>query len=192
MAQLRKLSTGAWIAVGLVVGLVLAPAGAIAATSLVGIVAANGTRAGVTGAGQLNVAEAGPVTFRELGVPSPSGCATIFKVPAVDGFIIKSITFDTWADPTPGGGNVAAVYSGAGCSAANEVFVANPGGVGDSTVPFDPGFAVGPNGILTYNVGGNVLADVYITGYLVPKADVGSGTHPPLVAHGLSGSFGRK
>lgn len=188
MAQLRKLSTGAWIAVGLVAGLVLAPAAAIGATNLVGIVAASGTRAGVTKAGQLNVAEASPTSFRELKAFSTTGCAQLIKVPASDGFIIKSVTIDTWSDPTPGNDNFASVYLGSGCNSSHEVILINPGSIGSTTVPFDPGFAVPPNGILTYNVSGNVGADVYVTGYLVPKSDVGSGTHIMMVAHGLSGA----
>jgi hypothetical protein len=187
MARLRKLSTGAWIAVGLVVGLVLAPAGAIAATNLVGIVASNGARASVTAAGQLRVAEASPTSFRELKAFSTTGCARLIKVPANDGFIVKSVTFDTFDDPTPGGSNFASVYLGAGCNENQELALVNPGSVGSTTVPLDPGFAVPPNGILTYNVVGNVGADVYVTGYLVPKADVGSGTHVPMVV-GLSGA----
>lgn len=189
MAQLRKLSTGAWIALGLAVGLVLAPAGAIAATNLVGIVASNGARASVTAAGQLRVAEASATSFRELKAISTTGCAKLIKVPANDGFIIKSVTFDTWDDPTPGGGNFASVYLGSGCNPNQEVIVINPGSVGGTTVPLDPGFAVPPNGVLTYNVAGNVSADVYVTGYLVPKADVASGTHIPLRT-GFSGQRG--
>jgi hypothetical protein len=80
------------------------------------------------------------------------------------------------------------VYLGSGCNHSHEVVLINPGSVGGTTIPFDPGFAVPANGVLTYNVSGNIGADVYVTGYLVPKADVGPGTQIPMAVRGLSGS----
>ena len=164
----------------------VAPAAAYAAVSLVGIVGSNGKRAQVTGANQLQTAEATPSQFRAINffVVGSSGCDTIFTAPSTKGFVLKQALFDVWANPTPGAGEFVAIYGEPTCS--NPVALINPESVNGYVVPFEPGFAVKSGSSLYGTTGGSVAADLYLLGYLVPKSAVPATTSVARVPHTAS------
>jgi len=173
VSRLRSLSTGAWIAIGLVAGSILAPATAVAATSLVGIVGPNNVRAGVTSAGQLRTAEAAPYAFQVYarnGVVS-GGCSVITTSVGTKAYIAKQVVFNVYEDPTPGAGDYVALYSDAACS-SQPIAVVTPGLVNAWTYPLDPGFAIQAGGGLYAQAFGGVESDVTVYGYTVGATDV--------------------
>jgi hypothetical protein len=173
MSRLRKLSTGAWIAIGLVVGSILAPAAAVAAQTVVGIVGSNNVRAGVTLAGQLRTAEAPPSSmqvYARNGVVS-GACSAVASSVGTRGYIAKQIVFNVYADPTPGAGDYVALYTDAACG-TQPIAIITPALVNAWTYPLDPGFAIQAGGGLYAEAFGGVESDVTVYGYTVPATDV--------------------
>jgi hypothetical protein len=175
VSRLRSLSTGAWIAIGLIVGSILAPATAVAATSLVGIVGQNGVRAGVTSAGQLRTVEAAPYSFQEYarnGVVSGSCSVITASVGTTKAYIAKQIVFDVYAtDTPPTPGDYIALYTDASC-ATQPIAMVTPASVNAWTYPLDPGFGIKAGGGLYAEAFGNVEANVTVYGYTVGVNDV--------------------
>jgi hypothetical protein len=171
---MRKLirESGAWLAVGVAAGVLLAPAAAVGAAGLVRIVGSNGKRAEVTPANQLQTASASPAQFRSvLTFVVSSSCLPVFTAPAKKGVVVTSIVFNVLQNSTPGIDAYAAVYRTASCANSNADLVARdtPTGTGVSVVPFEPGFALKAGAKLYAKASGGVLSDLRITGYLVPK-----------------------
>jgi len=176
MSRLRTLPTGAWIAVGLVMASILAPAAAVAATSLVGIVGPNNVRAAVTNAGQLKTTETGPSSmqvYARNGVVGP--CAPLTTSVGDRGYVIKEVVFNVYADPSPGTGNYVAVYTDAQCQ-TQPIAMDTPATIGAWTYPLDPGFGIQSGGGLYAQAFGDVESDVAVYGYTVVPADVPSTT----------------
>jgi len=174
MSRLRTLSTGAWIAIGIVAGSILAPATAVAATSLVGIVGPNNVRAGVTTAGQLRTAEAAPYAFQAYarnGVVLGS-CSVITSSVGTKAYIAKQIAFDVYAlDSSPGPSDYVAVYTDALCQ-SQPIAMVTAASVNTWTYPLDPGFAIQAGGGLYVEAYGGVEANVTVYGYTVGATDV--------------------
>ena len=188
MKRFKRWAGTPWLALGLVVGLLLAPAAAYAAVNLVGIVGSNGKRAQVTGANQLQTAEATPSQFRTINSFSVGSCGQIFAVPSTKAFVLKQVLFDVWADPSPGGGEFAAIFADNTCS--NPIALINPGTVNGYVVPLDPGFALKAGAKLYGNAGGSVGFDIYMSGYFVPKSAVPATTIVTRPAHARSARAG--
>ncbi len=165
----------AWLAVGVAVGLILAPAAAVAAgvgvTSLIG---SNGTKVAVTGAGQLATAPADASRYRSftdanLNSGGATGCQTLYTAPRGWSFVLTQITVDAWADPTPGAFNGAAIYLGTGCTRLIADW--NPPTVGAFVFPFSPGIVVPHGHSVAAYVNGGVKAEAFGSGYLIPVSD---------------------
>jgi hypothetical protein len=178
-----------WLAVGVAVGLILAPAAAVAAsvgvTSLIG---ASGTKAEVTGAGQLTSALADASRYRSFTDANLNGggaCQTIFTAPRGWSFVLTQITVDAWADPTPGAFNGAAIYTGTGCNRLIADW--NPPTIGSFVFPFSPGIVVPAGHSLAAYVNGGVRAEVFGDGYLIPVTSARIAT-PVTVAPERAGS----
>lgn len=174
MSRLRTLSTGAWIAIGLVAGSILAPAAAVAAQTVVGIVGPNNARAGVTYAGQLRTAEAPPSAmqvFARNGVVT-GPCGDVTANVGARGYVMKQVVFDVYADSAdPGPADFVAVYTDAGC-AGQPIAIITPATAGVWSYPLDPGFAIQPGGGLWTKASGQVESNVTVYGYTVPATDV--------------------
>ena len=174
VSRLRSLSTGAWIAIGLIVGSILAPATAVAATSLVGIIGQNGVRAGVTYAGQLKTVEAAPYAFQVYarnGVVS-GACSVITSSVGTKAYIAKQIVFDVYAtDTPPTPGDYIGLYTDASC-ATQPIAMVTPASVNAWTYPLDPGFAIQAGDGLYAEAFGNVESNVSVYGYWVGATDV--------------------
>jgi hypothetical protein len=174
MKRFKRWAGTPWLAFGLVVGLLLAPAAAYAAVNLVGIVGSNGKRAQVTGANQLQTAEATPAQFKAINFFGPGACTVVFTVPNTKAFVLKQVLFDVYADPTPGGSNYISISAEPTCN--NPFALVNPGSVGGYPIPLEPGFALKAGAKLYGATAGNVAGDLYMLGYFVPKSAVGSTT----------------
>ena len=112
-----RLPGGAWIAVGLVLGLALSPVAARATSALTGIVGSNGSEAGVTLSNHLLTAEAAPTSSHGYHFFADSSlCLKIATTPATAGYILKQIVVDTYSDPTPGSSDAIEIWTGTGCS----------------------------------------------------------------------------
>jgi len=174
MSRLRSLSTGEWIAIGLVVGSILAPAAAVAATTVVGIIGPNNVRASVSYAGQLKTVEAQPsnlIVFARNGVVS-GGCSTVTANVGTRGYVAKQVVFDVYSqDSTPGPADFIALYTDASCS-TQPIAMVTPATVNAWTYPLDPGFGIQAGGGLYAQAFGAVESNVSVYGYTVPTTDV--------------------
>jgi hypothetical protein len=174
MSKLRAVPTGAWIAIGLMASAILVPASAIATTSLVGLVGANGVRAGVTNAAQLRTAETSPASFlifsRNGLVPGPGNCMALTTNVGTRGYVIKQVAFNVFIDPSPGQGDYLALYSDATCTTF--IAVQTPATVNTTVFPIDPGYAIQAGGGLWAEAFGQVQGGVTVYGYTVPASDV--------------------
>ena len=178
----------AWVAVALVAGLVLAPAAAVATTTLTGvtITGANHVTAAVTPAGQLETANEPPSAIRSFyfyNIDNGDGCLKAYTAPTGYSFILEQVTVDVWEDTSPGPANNLGLAPQSTCAFlyADE----NPSGVGATVFPFGPGIVI-PSGKSLYAVAnGDVDGEIYGYGYLVPTADAPVQT-PAIGLHELS------
>jgi hypothetical protein len=171
MKGLERLSRTPWVAVGLVVGLLLAPAAAIGAASLVGIVGQSGKRADVTKANQLQVAAATPGQFRgyrETGIANT--CKPAFTAPTTKSYVMTGVTFNVFQNTTPGLANWIGLFRDASCT--ETIVLHNADGLGGFNVPFEPGFGVRAGQTIYTSALGNVRGELYVYGYLVAKGAV--------------------
>jgi hypothetical protein len=171
---MRSLPIGAWIAIGLMASAILVPASAVATTSLVGLVGANGVRAGVTNAAQLRTAEASPgsfMVFTRNGLISGLGnCKDLSTNVGTRGYVIKQVVFNVFANPSPGQGDFIALYADASCTSF--IAVQTPPTIGTFVYPIDPGYGIQAGGGLWAEVFGGVQGGVTTYGYTVPASDV--------------------
>jgi hypothetical protein len=178
MSKLRSLPAAAKVVIGVVLASVLAPAAAVAATNLVGIIGSNGARASVTKAGQLQATEAAPASFKSFFANVNSACNHVLTVPSTKGLVLRQAVFDNLSVTSPGPGTFAGLYlNDPTCSGfEGKYFIdENPAGTGVVTIPFEPGFAL-KHGTKLYVRANNVLGDLFVYGYLVPASDVPSTT----------------
>jgi len=167
----RRMPAAGWVAVGLLGAAVIAPASAVAASNLVGIVGSNGARAGVTSTGALQTAAASPSNFVAATKAAAGTCQRIYKVPNHNGLVITSVTFNAYTVPASGIGLYTGLYTKSTC--AGPYFLDNnPGGVGETTVPFHTGLALKPGTSIFVESFSGVISEVYINGYLVPAKAV--------------------
>jgi hypothetical protein len=139
-------------------------------------VSGGGNQAGVTKAGQLLATEAAPGVYQEIEAPLNrfNGCH-VFTAPPTQGIIIKEIQVSVSEDPTPGFTDSVALFPSGIClfPAFTDV---TPPSVGVTNLPVEPGFAIPPNGQFSAEAFGNVVADLFVFGYLVPAGDVHAAT----------------
>ena len=180
-----------WLAIGVAVGVILAPAAAVAAgigvTSLVG---PNGTKATVARSGQLLTAQADPNMIRDFvadtdGDGSSSGCDKAYGPPKGYSFVLTQISVDTWTNTTPGADNDTLILLGtAKSNCLDPIGDVNSPGIGELTIPFSPGIVVPAGDDVGIVTNGNVNAEAYGEGYLVPSA---AAPHPTqLPVHGAT------
>jgi hypothetical protein len=177
MRRITRWRGAPWLAMGLAIGALLAPAAAISAAGLVKIVGLSGKQANVNAANQLFTAPTSPSQFRSryhFGVGNT--CVEVYAVPAGKGFILTSATFNTWTNPTPGAANFVDLSRASNCDTGQIVARVNPPGFGLSVAEFNPGFALPAGSKLYSKTTGGVIADARIAGYLVPSAAVPSAT----------------
>jgi hypothetical protein len=183
-----------WLVVGLVIGLVIAPTAAVAATlSLVNIAGPNGTKAVVTKDGQLLTVSANAESvryFHYYRLAEGTGCTKVFTAPTGQSLILTQVSADVWDDPSPGASNEVLVTTDPTCHAV--MAESNPGTTGAQDFQFDPGVVIPPGKSLYAQAGDAIQCDIVGSGYLVPVADAPSETlatfgRAPNDAHAAAG-----
>jgi hypothetical protein len=172
MRYLNGLSRSGWVLIGLVAGLIIAPAAAVAATVMI-LHGANGPAVNATNANQLLTAEAPPSTWvSEYGFNDVAGrCSNLPVVSRTRGFIVRQVNIDVFGGGTAGGNTTVFIYDAPGCATSKtvgEVDVSNANFV----YPFNPGIALPPGGQVSifYN-GPSPQVRVQVLGYTVPRSD---------------------
>jgi hypothetical protein len=206
VSKMKNISRAGWVIVGLVAALLLVPTMAVAATvTYNGIVGANGNKANVSYAGQLLTTPALPSKYEQyLGAANSEGgfnggseCALVTTVPTADAFIVQDVEVDVAAADAPtsysGPPNGTSsqsrffAYADSGsqaCNGSGDPVTSGdaPGGtVGNVNIPMVPGYVIPGGYSLEFLVTG-MSAFVWVTGYLVAKADAPS--TPQTVTHG--------
>jgi hypothetical protein len=166
MTGSKKLSGAGWLVVGVVLTLILVPAGvAVATVTYSGIegssqqanVAKAGqiNQAGVSDAGQLLTTEATPedtfsISFNvtcdctDANLNFSSLAASNEPYPSNAYPVVTELQVDTYSDPSPGGSAYLGIYADPPDDYGNdswytELADVNPPGVGVTTIPIDPG-----------------------------------------------------
>jgi hypothetical protein len=173
--KISGLSRVGWLIAGLVIGLIVAPAAAVAATFMV-LHGANGAAVNATNDNQLLTAEAPPSTWvSEYGWNDAAGtCSNLPAVSKTRGFVVKQINVDVLG--TASGDSVVYVYRGTGCDSKNTVAEVDANATND-VYPFDPGIALPEKGQLSILYNGPVSqVRVQALGYTVPASDAPSYT----------------
>jgi hypothetical protein len=160
------------VVAALAVGWLAVPRIASAVGSLVTIQNGAGTaKAGVTKGQQLQVAEAGPGSFREFRVSvADQNCHAFVTVPSTKGFVVRSISVIVLSS-SASVIHAALLYPNAGCNGL-ELYSASTGVEASHDFTVDPGFAIAHGGSLSIRMAGDGVVAVYVWGYFVPKADV--------------------
>ena len=164
-ARGRRWASPLWLTVGLVIGLIAAPAVAVAATlSVVNIAGPNGTKAVVAKTGQIATTVADPGSFRAFHKYGVIGtCVKIFTAPPGTSMIVTQLTEDVYVK-----GNQVGVSTGAACVSLMVDW--NPPTIGAMVFPLGPGIVI-PAGKSLYAIAyGGTAAEIYGYGYTVPVA----------------------
>jgi hypothetical protein len=172
MRFLRGLSKSAWVIVGLVAGLVIAPAAAVAATAAI-LHGANGPAVNATNASQLLTAEAPPSSSVSVfGFVNVAGqCSNLPTANATGGFVVRQIDILVDVNDRSGTFGTAEISEGPGCN-ANRLFAEAAAGEGTVVLPFTPGIALPKNGVISVRFEGAAAGlTVDVHGYKVPASD---------------------
>jgi hypothetical protein len=152
--------------VGLVVGAIAIPAGAVAATATLVSIRGNNHTAFVTPANQLRTASADPADFFNLRVlleQDTGTCLPLGTPPTGQAWVIKSLTVSAHALATSG--QAATLTTGANCDTPLQVVDISQRGA--QTVTFGDGLVI-PSGTTLSASRSNVAADVNVSGYSIP------------------------
>jgi hypothetical protein len=122
--------------------------------------------------GTVNVQAAPPSSYlHQTGFgTSSNGCTVVARPPSGKAMIVRDVRVDVYQDPSPGVGQLIAIYSDSTCSTL--VGDVNPSTVGETVLPFDPGLGIAASSSLSIVAQGSVAAEVYTDGYSVPPGQV--------------------
>jgi hypothetical protein len=176
MKRLNPLSRSGWLLAGVLVALVVVPAGAVAATiGVTELAGSNGQRADVTQAGQLDATEAPPSSFVtrlggvDLTSASQSECVTFPVVSAAKAVVIRQFTVTAYS--VPGTLGSVLLYEGPACQPSDVIDQLSYTTPGITSLPIDPGVALPEGGTISVNVLGLGVLVAFL-GYTVPAGDV--------------------
>jgi len=110
-----------------------------------------------------------------LAVAPSFGCQTIAQPPSGKALIVRDITVDVYADPSPGEAQNVLIYQGTGCTGGS-ISDVNPATVGVTVLPFDAGLVVPAGSALSAEAEGGVEAETYVDGYSVASSAVPTAT----------------
>jgi hypothetical protein len=158
--------------------LLLAPIGAwaVSGSNVFVTDAGSGARAQVDGAYQLTVTRAAPKSFTTAAAfPITSSATTVAVAPTGKALVITNIVVDAYKVAAPGlGSNVEFFVSKTDATCAHLSAVVtdvNPGGIGATALPYDPGVVI-PVGRALCVINGNpsnTSVEVYAAGYVIPS-----------------------
>jgi hypothetical protein len=184
MRFLAKVSRSAWVIVGIVGGLMLAPAAAVAATFMV-LHGANGPAVNATNASQLLTAEAPPSAWESVvGWNDTVGSCSNLPTPnASGGFIIRQLDVEMLVGS---GRGTVYFYDGPGCLPGRSIALVDAAS-GNTVIPFTPGIALPKKGVISARLIGSAAGtQFYVLGYKVPASDVSAPTPTVICAFTLS------
>jgi len=173
----------ACLSVGLAVGVLLAPTGALSAVGSLVRITDNGTRiASVTKAHQLLAAESDPASAVVITQAGANNCFSVYTVPAGKTLVLKNATFNFQFSSQSNG--YATLTSGPGCGGPTWANEWASGTSTSQTFQDDLGSeAILPPGTqLDFDTAGFVWSYVVVRGYLIPAAAAPKGAH--VVSHG--------
>jgi hypothetical protein len=172
-----------WVVVCLVVGLLVVPTAAVAATiTSYHLIGQGGVPVNATNVGQVETASNNPSLARAFHYTNLTGsdCTAVYTAPSGWAFVLESLTVDIVQPQTPGPGINVRIATDPQCNA--ELGDVNPIGVGATSIPMTPGIVL-PSGDSLYAIADNgVVAEVYGFGYIEPVADA------PTLTSGQPGS----
>jgi len=176
MKRLIPLSRSGWFLAGVLVALVVLPAGAVAATiGVTELAGSNGQRADVTQAGQLDATEAPPSSFvtrlggADLTSASQSECVTFPVISSTKAVVIRQFTVTAYG--VPGTLGSVLLYEGPACQPSDVIDQLSYTTPGITSLPIDPGVALPEGGTISVNVLGLGVLVAFL-GYTVPAGDV--------------------
>jgi hypothetical protein len=117
--------------------------------------------------------QAAPVNYfhqTTFAITTSRGCLVIAIPPARRALVVRDVRVDVFADPTPGPDNDLVVFGDATCT--DTVGDVNPGALGETVLPFDPGLGVAATSGLSARATGGVEAETYVDGYTVAPSSV--------------------
>src|SRR3954451_22877942 len=102
LGKLGRLSSGAYVLVGVLVGGLLAPAAVYATSTIVNIAGPSGRKAEVSTANQLQVAESSPAAYFESGYPqaTTAHCTVIATPPSGKALVVTQLSVEMQALPS--------------------------------------------------------------------------------------------
>ena len=145
MSRIKNLSRGAWMVVGIVIGVLLVPTAAFATLSFVGIEGTSLHKADVTPAGQVLTAAATPANAVAGGDVILGTSFSAFATPlAGKELVITSIQIDFFSVPAGSSGSAGFEVMTSGCASQvgfydHDVTVST---VGPQNLQFNPGLTV--------------------------------------------------
>jgi hypothetical protein len=210
MSRIKNLPRSVWFIIGIAVTVVLVPSVAVAAgLKFTGIEGTSKNQADVTAANQLLTTETPPPKFvHDAAIVDAaygqSGCSQITTVPAGDSLIVQGVQADVSQADQPQYFSYTNYLNETAYSQGSDAFFdvdyggacPNPpfymttgdapaGGVGDVTIPVQPGFVVTSGTVVSATATG-MDATFFVNGYLVPSADAPVIT-PEVVKHSKAG-----
>ncbi len=175
-SRVGRIKRSGWIAVGVVLGLVVAPVSALAAFTDVRVVGVFGTPpAAVTAANQLRVAETDPAQIRHYRALVGASCVSI-PIPANNSFMVRTIEVNTYINNNPNSDSTVYVYGSKNCGGPNLMAETTALSVRQTeTIPLEPGYPIPAGSGMSMIAGNNVSASVNFNGYLMPPSAVPAG-----------------
>jgi len=108
-----------------------------------------------------------------VGGEGNAGCITIATPPAGKALIVREVRVNVYKNPKPGSSKIT-ITRGKGCGDALAGDVSPPT-VGQTVVPFDPGYIVPYTSVLSAYTGGQLEANLYVDAYTVAASAVPAG-----------------
>jgi len=189
VSRIKNISRVGWLVTGITAALVLVPTTAVAVTTAAETIITGGSgtgQASVTSAHQLLTTTVNPKAYVNTGFVTSEGqssapTAIVASPPAGDALIVTTIHLNTFSDPTPGNTDSVTfvIESGTGCDSHKVVGsyfeLVDPGSVGETEIPYNPGLAVPGGDALCAAAGDNLDVTITATGYTVPSKEVPAG-----------------
>ena len=137
------------------------PAGALAAGKL--------TKVTVKGPVTAQVAPTSAFYHRQSNMLiTGGGCQMIAKPPTGKQLVVQEVTLNIVYLMTPDQSNSITLYIGTDCT-GDRLANVTPSSLGPIALPFDPGVVVPASAKLSVEVSGDVGAESWVTGYLIPQ-----------------------
>ena len=177
-ARPSRASASWMLIVGVAIGALLAPVGAVAAGQLVEVSSASGRKADVTRAEQLQTAEASPHQFvRHVTGFGGAGCFNGYTAPATKAIIVKTLHLDAFV--TDGNDDVRVWTRDGNCASSTAVVLVDiitVTGVTQVARSYEPGLVIPAGHMMTFSSTSGLTAYAWVNGYKVPSTAVTGAT----------------